>query len=161
MTPVPGDPVTGPVTGDPIVRASWWGTGVFTLVSVAAAATPAVFSIPAVVVDVVLFVAGCVLFGVSFLRAVARSRTDAIGIGGLYFLAGGTAPAPVRKALLWPLAIEVIVALGTAFARPYTNLAAGVLVPVYGLGLCGLWAASHGTFGPRTTPKSDPGGGVP
>ena len=109
------------------------------------------------VVDVVLFLAGCVLFGVSFLRAVARSRTDAIGIGGLYFLAGGTAPAPVRKALLWSLAIEVVVALGTAFARPYTNLAAGVLVPVYGLSLCGLWASTHGTFGPRTTPKTDPG----
>jgi hypothetical protein len=154
--------VTGnPVIGDPIVRASWWGTGVFTVVSVAAAVAPDVFSTVAVVVDTALFLAGCVLFGVSFLRAVARSRTDAIGIGGLYFLAGDTAPAPVRKALLWPFAIEVVVALGTAFARPYTNLAAGVLVPVYAVGLCGLWAATHGTFGPRTTPKSDPGGGVP
>ncbi len=149
-------PFTGnPVAGDPIVRASWWGTGVFTVVSVTAAAAPDVFSTAAVVVDVVLFLAGCVLFGVSFLRAVARSRTEAIGIGGLYFLAGGTAPAPVRKALLWSLAIEVVVALGTAFARPYTNLAAGVLVPVYGLGLCGLWASTHGTFGPRTGQKTD------
>ncbi len=146
-----------PVSADPIVRASWWGTGVFGVVSVAAAAAPSTFSTFAVVVDLVLFLAGCVLFGVSFFRAVGRSRTDAIGIGGLYFLAGGTAPAPIRKALLGALAVEVVVALGTAFARPYTNLAAGVLVPVYGLGLCGLWASTHGTFGPRVsgTPERD------
>jgi hypothetical protein len=149
-----------PVTADPVVRASWWGTGVFSVVSVAAAVTPSVFSTFAVAVDTVLFLAGCVLFGISFLRAVGRSRTDAIGIGGLYFLAGDTAPAAIRKALLGSLAVEVVVALGTAFARPYTNLAAGVLVPVYGVGLCGLWASKHGTFGPRTSGTSERDDGV-
>ena len=129
----------------------------FAVVSVTAAATPDAFSTIAVAVDTVLFLAGCVVFAVSFFQAVARSRTDAIGIGGLYFLAGPTAPAPIRKALLGSLVVEVVVALVTAFARPYTNLAAGVLVPVYALSLCGLWASTHGTFGPRTDAPTDRG----
>ena len=148
--PPPDDPPPGdPPIGDAIVKASWWGTGVFAVVSVAAAIAPATFSTAAAIVDVVLFVAGCVLFGMSFLRAVGRSRTDAIGIGGLYFLAGGSAPPPVRRSLLGALAVQVAVALATAVVRPYTNLAAGVLVPVYGLSLCGLWTSRYGTFGPR------------
>jgi hypothetical protein len=152
----PAPPAPGAAAaGDLVVRASWWGTVVFAVVAVAAAAAPDVLLPVALVVDVVLFLAGCVAFAVSFLRAVGRSRTEAIGIAGLYFLAGGSAPAPVRRALLGSLAAEVVVALGTAFARPYTNLAAGVLVPVYGLSLCGVWASTYGTFGPRT------GDGVP
>jgi hypothetical protein len=145
---------------DPIVKASWWGTAVFTVVSVAAAVDLDRFSTVAMAVDTALFLAGCVLFGVSFLRAVGRSRTDAIGIGGLYFLAGATATASVRTALLVPVAVEVVVALGTAFAHPYTNLAAGVLVPVYGVSLCGLWASKHGTFGPRSTETTERGDGT-
>jgi hypothetical protein len=45
--------------------------------------------------------------------------------------------------------VEVIVAFGTAAARPYTIAATAILAPVYGLGLCGLWAARYGTFPPR------------
>ena len=41
-----------------------------------------------------------------------------------------------------------MVGLVTAGIRLYTNLAAGTLVPVFGLGLCGLWAATHGTLRP-------------
>jgi hypothetical protein len=55
----------------------------------------------------------------------------------------------VRAALLGSLAVEVVVALATAAARPYTSVASGILVPVYGLALCGLWAARHGRFAPR------------
>ncbi len=40
----------------------------------------------------------------------------------------------------------------TAGVRLYTNLAAGILVPVFGLALCGLWAARHGRFAARTPP---------
>lgn len=59
------------------------------------------------------------------------------------------------------LAAQVIVAVATAIARPNTlqegaqgssrgsTLAFGVLVPVLGLGLNGLWAATYGTFGAR------------
>jgi hypothetical protein len=136
------------------VRAALWGTAVFAVMAVVAAALPDTFGGPALVLDVVLFAAGCVLFALAFLRAADRSRTDAIGIGGLFFLAGDVAPPAIRNRLIGALVVQVVVGLATAGVRPYTNLAAGTLVPVFGLGLCGLWAARHGRFGPRSAPPT-------
>ena len=146
----------GPGPGDGIVRGASWATAAFVVAAVAAAAAPDLFGAPALVLDVVLFLAGCVIFVLAFLRAAERSRTDAIGIGGLFFLAGDVAPADVRRRLIGALAVQVVVGLATAAVRPYTNLAAGTLVPVLGLGLCGLWAARYGRFGPRASPRSGP-----
>lgn len=142
------------MTGRRIVAASWAGTAVFSVTATAAVVVDAVVGI-AVVVDLVLFAAGMVAFLWSFGVAVARSRTDAIGIGGVYFLAGDVAPAPVRWHLMASLGVEVAVALITASLRPFTSAAFAILVPVYGLGLAGLWGARHGHFGPRgeTTPS--------
>jgi hypothetical protein len=137
--------------GMAIRRASWWGTAVFSVTALAAVLVPDLEAV-AFAVSVALFVAGCVLFAAAYLRAVGRSRTDQIGVINVYLLAG-SAPAPVRSSLLGSLAVEVVVALGAAIARPYTSLAAGTLVPVYGLALCGLWAARHGTFPPREPPE--------
>jgi hypothetical protein len=98
-------------------------------------------------VSLALFLAGCALFVWSFVLAVGRSRTDEIAVTNLYLLAG--APSAVRVQLFGSLAVEIIVAFGTAAARPYTIAAAAILGPVYGVGLCGLWAARYGTFPPR------------
>ena len=145
--------------GRAILRASWWGTGLFVLTAAAAVVAPdAPLEVPAFVVAIVLFVAGCLAFVAAYTRAVARSRTDLIGVADLFFLTGTTAPPPVRRALLGALAVEVVVALASAIARPYTSLAAGTLVPVYGLGLCGVWAARHGTFPPRPADEGAGGG---
>jgi hypothetical protein len=76
-----------------------------------------------------------------------------IAVTSLFFLSG-SAPAPVRRSLLGAFGVQVVVAFATAIARPYTSLAAGTLVPVYGIGLCGLWAARYGTFKPRTDPTT-------
>lgn len=133
--------------GDPIIKATWAGTAVFGLTSGVAAlggATP--LEIAAIAVDLVLFVAGCTAFVAAYARAVRRSRTDDIAVAGLYLLMGDSAPNPVRKHLLGSLAAQTAVALVTAIRWP---LAFGVLVPIYGLGLAGLWAARHGTFPPR------------
>lgn len=134
---------------DPIVRASWLGTLVFAVTAVAAVLTRAA-TIPAAAVALGLFAAGIGIFFWAYAVAVNRSRTDAIGIGGLFFLAGAeTAPRPVKRALLASLTVQTVVALATAGARPFTTLAFGVLVPLYGLALTGLWGARHGRFGPR------------
>lgn len=134
---------------DPIIRASWIGTAVFAATAVAAVATPGA-TIPAAAVALGLFAAGIGIFLWAYAIAVNRSRTDAIGIGGLFFLAGTeTAPKGVKRALLASLAAQTVVALATAAARPFTTLAFGVLVPLYGLALTGLWGARHGRFGPR------------
>lgn len=135
-----------------ILAASRWGTAVFVVAALAAALSPSTVGRPALVLDVVLFGAGVAAFAAGYLRGVNRSRHQVVSIGGLYFLTGEVAPPDVRRQLLGALAVQVVVALGTAIARPYTDLAGGVLVPMYGLGLCGLWASRHGRFPKRSRP---------
>ena len=132
-----------------IIKASWIGTIVFGITAIAAAIDPDLFGGVALAVALVLFLAGCVIFLAAFFHAVSRSREVDIGIGGLYFLAG-TAPRDVQLHLLGSFGAEVVIAFSTASARPFTSLAFGMLVPVYGLGCCGLWGARHGKFSPRS-----------
>jgi hypothetical protein len=143
------------MTSSSLQRASWWGTAAFAVTAVAAAAAPDALAAPAFVVAVALFLAGCVAFVAAYARAVRRSREDLIGVANLYFLTGEVAPPDVRRNLLGSFAVEIALALATAIARPYSSLAFGTLVPVYGLGLCGLWAALHGTFPPRPPEPTD------
>lgn len=134
---------------DPIIRAAIVGTAVFTVVAVVAAALPDQLAVVAVVVDLLLFAAGIVAFVGALLKAADRSRTEAVTLAGVFWLSG-TAPREARRPLLGALAVEVTVALVTAGVRPFTGLAFGVLVPVYALGLIGLWGARHGTFAARS-----------
>lgn len=134
------------------LRASWLGTGAFAVAAVAAVVSEAAVA-PLVVLSLVLFVVGIGAFLAAYLRAIARSRYEAIGMGGLFFLAGSAPPA-VRRSLLLSLAVEVVVALVAASIRIYTPVAFGLLVPMYGLGLAGWWGATHGTFPPRATERS-------
>ncbi len=136
------------ITGIAIVRAAWAGTAVFVVAAVAALLAPNL-ELVAVIVDVALFAGGVVCFLWAYAIAVGRSREVDIGIGGLYFLQG-TAPAPVQHQLLGALAAEIAGAFITAGLRPLSGLAFGVLSPLWGLGLCGLWGARYGTFGPRS-----------
>ncbi len=154
----------GDAPGLGLRKASWWGTGIFSATALAASvvgglgsndALTRVVEAVAFAVAVGLFLAGCVLFLAAYARGVARSRTDEVAVTNLFFLPGGV-PSGVRRSLFGSLAVQVIMALGTAIARPYTSLAAGALVPMYGLGLCGLWSARHGTFAPRKSPARPP-----
>jgi hypothetical protein len=171
-----------PVAGRGIIRASWIGTVVFAVTATASAIAPNTFIAAGVATAGLLFFAGIGVFFWAYAVAVNRSRTDLIGMGGLFFLAG-SAPRPVQWSLLGSLTVEVVVGLATAAVHPFTPLAFGVLAPMYGLALCGLWAARYGTFqarppeekrgrsrsrsvaepetGPkptgRTTPKGSPG----
>jgi hypothetical protein len=132
---------------DRIVRASWIGTAVFVVTAVVAVAVDGGRGV-AVAVDLALFLAGTVAFVVALARAIGRSRVEEITLPGLFFLSS-TAPAGVRRHLLASAAVQVVVAFVTAGLRPYTGLAFGILVPVYGLGLAGLWGATRGTYAPR------------
>lgn len=133
--------------GGRISAASWLGTAVFLATSVPLAVTGA-GQLVAVAVDLALFAGGCGLFLWALALAAGRSRESAIGMGGLFFLAG-TAPPVVQRRLVGSLVIEMVAALATAAARPFTALAFGILVPMWGLALCGLWAARYGEFAPR------------
>ena len=129
------------------MAASWIGSAVFAVTAIGDAITSSL-KWPAFVVAVGMFAVGTGLFVAALVIAAGRSRREEIGMGGLFFLQG-SAPRDVQWHLLGSLIAQVVIAFATAAARPYTSLAFGILAPVYGLGLTGLWAARHGTFGPR------------
>ncbi|MHB8670096.1 MAG: hypothetical protein ACYDAD_05975 [Acidimicrobiales bacterium] len=141
--------------GRRILQWTWAGTILFTASATAAVLAPAVFGPLDLAVSVVLFGSGCVLFAWSYGLAVVRSRQDELAVSSLYFLTGSVAPSAVRRQLLGALGVQAAVAVASAAARPYTSLAAGTLVPVYGLGLCGLWGARHGRFPRRDQSRMD------
>jgi hypothetical protein len=145
-----GPPPSGPAVtsaGPAILRTSVAGTALFTVLAVGAVLTDVVVPV-FVVVSLVLFAAGTIAFVVAFLRAVDRSRTETIGVGGLFFGAGAT-PGRVQAVLLGSLGVQVVVAITAAALRPYTGVAFGTLAPMWALGLAGLWVARHGVFPAR------------
>lgn len=145
------------MTSERIIRTAVVCTAVFAITAVLGTVVDAARPV-AVAVAVILFAAGAVGMLAAVVIAAGRSRTDAIGIGGLFFLTGA-APAAVRRILVGCLAAQVAVGFATSIARPYTSAAFGVLAPVAGLAACGLWAARHGQFGPRTRGSTLPGTG--
>ncbi|MEO5841263.1 MAG: hypothetical protein ABIQ73_22560 [Acidimicrobiales bacterium] len=142
--------VPSSVVGRRILSFAWLATAAFALTAIAAAISPSLFlRVVAVTVALVLFGLGMIMFLIAYLRSIARSRYEVISVAGIYLLMGGVAPTPVRRSLYSALAVQVVVALATASARPYTSLAFGVLVPLLGLALCGLWSSVGGTFPPK------------
>ena len=159
----------GPVEpGRHIVRADRAGTAAL-VVSVAVAALTDAWRTGSVVVALVLFGLGVFAFIWAYFSAVERSRSDEIGVANLFLLTGPTAPARVKRTMSAALAIQVVVGLGGAmigFARIEGDepnlLAFGILVPMFGIGLNGLWASRHGTYGQRLERRRAPDtGGSP
>ena len=139
--------------GPRIIAVALGGTGLFVVTAVAAAIAPGVFGGIATAVALVLFALGLLAFFAAYARAVSRSRFDSLGIGGLYFLVG-SAPRAVQLRLLGALAVQIVVAIATASVRPFSSLAFGILVPMFGVACCGLWGAYHGTFPARPDPRA-------
>lgn len=135
--------------GDLLLRLDVWATLVFAVVAGLAAGFPDAFVPVFVPVSLVMFALGCVAFIWAFARGVNRSRYEAVTMGGLFFLTGGVAPARVRRVLRALFAVQVVVAVAAAVARPFTPLAFGTLAPVLGLGLIAVWAARYGEFPPK------------
>ncbi|MEK7411004.1 MAG: hypothetical protein AAB327_06425 [Actinomycetota bacterium] len=138
-----------------LVRTNVIGTGLFVVSASAAAVvfTP-VFRTLGVAVAVVLFVVGVAAFIWGYFTAVQRSRYDNISIAALFFLLGGVANRRVRTIMNGCLVVQGSCGLVTALARTSTDgrsgstLAFGVLVPLFGMGLNGLWSSRYGTFSP-------------
>jgi hypothetical protein len=139
--------VPADVEGRRIIAFAWQSTVLFSVTAIVAAISQALFfRVVAVAVALALFAAGMVIFLLAYLRSIGRSRYEVISVAGVYLMTGGVAPTPVRRSLYGALALQIVVALATASARPYTSLAFGVLVPLLGLALCGQWSAVWGTF---------------
>jgi hypothetical protein len=146
-----------------VLVASWITTAVFAVVAVVAVVAPVVADLPFLVLSLALFGLGCALFVVDLVLAANRSRESAMGIGGLFFLAG-SAPPDVQWHLMGSLAVQVVVSLAAAavgFSRigddELNSLAFGILVPMTGLGWSGLWGARWGLFPDRAEPSTPRG----
>lgn len=139
--------------GSGLVRASLLVTGALALSGCAAATLPETFAVPYAVLSGVLFVVGAVAFVWAYLVGISRSRTDAVTLSGLFFLSGGAAPVEVRRRLLLGALGQTVVVVAAAMVRPYTEVAYGILAPMFGMGILALWGARHGTF-PARAPRS-------
>jgi len=150
------------VSGISILRFNVFATVFFGVSAIVAAVVfDGVAKTQGVVVALALFTVGIATFLWGYWTAVQRSREQEISVAELYFLMGQAIPKKVKVVMHSCLAAQCVVAVATALARPNTlqegaesssrgsTLAFGVLVPVLGLGLNGLWAATYGTFGAR------------
>lgn len=156
------------VKGRPIIQLNIFATCVFLVASLVAAI---VFHEPyktiAVSIDLLCFSLGVIVFLWGYWTAVQRSRQDTISVAALYFLVDGVAPKLVSVVMNSLLALQLVGAIATALLRSSTagqrgsTLAFGILVPMLGLGLNGLWAAYHGIFssrGEEGSPQMPPSG---
>lgn len=151
------------VSPSPIVRFNLVATVVFAVTAVTSAVVfDDVFRVVIVVVSLSLFAVGVVTFLLGFFAAVQLSREREISVTQLFFLTESVADRSVKLPMLGCLAVQTTVGIAAAIARPSTDgkagsvLAFGVLVPMLGLGLNGLWASRHGVFGERGAPDDVP-----
>jgi hypothetical protein len=142
--------------GSFLIKSNLALTAVFVTMSIVAAiAFTAPWKSVGVAVSLSCFTVGIVAFLWGYWTAVQRSRTDNISVAALYFLVDDCAPQSVARLMNGALGVQVVVAVATAISRTTTDgrtgstLAFGVLAPMMGLGLNGLWGATHGTFAPR------------
>lgn len=150
------------VSPSPIVRSNLVATIVFVVSAVVSAVIfNDVFRVIIVVVSLSLFAVGVAAFLIGFFGAVQLSREREISVSQLFFLAGSVAERSVKFPMLGCLATQTFVGIAAAIARPSTDgkagsvLAFGVLVPMLGLGLNGLWASRHGAFDRRAESGGD------
>jgi hypothetical protein len=143
------------VPGRRLILFAYVGTALFTVVSVVEVIVMSWTRPIAVAMDLILFAIGCTMFLVSYAIAIGRSRTEEIGVASLYFFTNGVAPRGVQVRLLSAFAVQCVVAVTVASIRPFTTAAFSVLVPMFGLGVNGLWSARHGKFGPRVADRAN------
>ena len=151
MTPTPPatDALgTASTAGRGILRTTVVGTALFMVSGLGAIVWQDLLTPLYVLISLTEFFVGMVVFVLAFLRAVDRSRTESIGIGGLFF-ASESAPKRVQAILMISLTVQVVVSIVVASLHLYTALAFGVLAPMWALGFTGLWVAAYGRFPDR------------
>ena len=129
--------------GGPTLQGLMTVTVVFVVATVGAVIRPGPVRLVSVVLDLLLFAGGSLLFLAAFAVAIARSRNEQVSLGGT-FLLSGTAPSAVRRRFLGLLALQVVVGVGGASLRPYSSMAFAVLAPMSAFGAMAWWGARYG-----------------
>ena len=138
--------------GGPLLAITAFGTALFVAVTLAAILALEAVGPAIALLSLALFGLGCLAFVAGFWHAVQRSRIEEISLGGmLLFTHQGAPPKKVRNAFLSLLAVESVIALVGASLKPFTELAFGILAPMFALGLGCLWGARYGRFPERST----------
>lgn len=149
-----------------IVRGNLLGTAVFLVTLLVAVPLRAerFGQVLIAVVSLVLFAIGIATSLWAYTAALERSRVQEVGVANLFLLTGSTAPRPVKRAMILALVVQVVAALtGAAIGvaglqeSDLNALAFGVLVPMFGIGMNGAWAARYGSYGPRVNASTPPG----
>lgn len=140
--------------GGGLLNLTFVGTGLLVGTSVIAALAPDAFGLLHAVLACLLFAVGTGALLWAYALGVSRSRTDLVSISGLFFLSGTVAPAEVRRPFRVALAVEVAATVAAASIRPYTEVAFGILAPMFAMGLMATWGGRYGSFPPRP-PKAD------
>lgn len=142
--------------GEPLVRADVAGTLLAAAAGVLALLSGDLAKFVLVPVAGVTGGVGLIAFVWSYFRAVARSRQDEISVSQLYGVAGKVAPPGVKRRLQWALWAQVIVAIVVMFVgfqrtepQEFNWSATIIVLPLFGMGMNGVWVSLHGTFGPR------------
>lgn len=151
------EPADAPPPGAALVNATFVGTGVVVGTSAAAAIAPGTFGTVHAIVACALFAIGTGALLWAYALGVSRSREEAVTVPGLFLMAGDSAPPEVRRPFLVALVVEVVAVVGAAAVRPYTEVAFGILAPMFALGMMGTWAGRHGRFPARTAAPPKPG----
>jgi len=141
-------PEPDPRRGWVLVRANWVVTAVLAVSLGLGLTAPSSLGVVAAFVSITMLIAGIMAFIYSFFVALDRSRTEEISTAGLYLLAEG-APAATRWHMIGAIVAQSAVAVIAALIEPTSALIFGVLAPVLGLGIAGIWSAKHGVFRPR------------
>lgn len=136
--------------GGGILNMSFAGTGALVGTSLAGAVDPGTFRYVHAVLAGILFLVGTGALLWGYALGVSRSRTLVVTLPGLFFLGGGSAPPDVRRRFRLALAVQVVAVVVAALLRPDTEMAFGVLAPLFGLGLMAMWGGRHGLFSPRS-----------
>ena len=135
--------------GRVIVLTSWLGNVVFALTTIPVAVGVDAFDAPAAAVALALFFTSLVVWVWALVVAAARTtRGDDVAVTTLFLLEGNV-PRRVRWNLYGSFGVCLAIAVGTVVANPFA-----VLVPMFPLGLVGLWGARHGRYPARKAPTA-------
>jgi hypothetical protein len=138
----------GTTPGAALISFDLGATAAFVALEIAGVVEPDSFGVAAAALSCVLFAIGIGTFLWAYALGIGRSRSETVTLPALFLLAG-SAPRSVVLRLRLALTVQVVVAVTAASVRPFTNLAFGILVPMFGLGMMALWGGRYGRFPPR------------